>query len=221
MIADHESRYLLLPCAAELRTRDGNHVGGLESPFAEALRQRVKYAWETGGTMSTRIDHLVRRSLGAFLTHVCDTRWLGRENEAVSLYALGFLLESSDSTSDTLTPTQIGIEVAAADAPSKGPRSQVRKDLVIWPEPRMNRWHPGRSARNRPLAILEWKVRRPGVGKPQGASHDLEWLRRYSSSRARPGFVGYSVFLDLAVTPATISVIRVAHGKIKRFMIPS
>lgn len=158
------------------------------------------------------MDQLIVLSLHRFLRHVRKTHWSGRENEAVNLYALGFLLKCT-LAGVKLHPTQIGIEVAVADAPKKGKNAQVRKDLVIWPEEGMNRWYPGGSPQNKPLAIMEWKVRRPGVRKPQGAEHDLAWLKTYSAKFAHPDFVGYCVYLDLMRSPAEVSVTRVAKGK--------
>jgi hypothetical protein len=164
------------------------------------------------------MDQLVTQSLRRFLEHVRKTRWTGRENEAVSLYVFGFLVGST-LAGVALDPTQIGIEVAVARAPKKGKNAQVRKDLVIWPTAGMNRWHPGGSPRNKPLAILEWKVRRHRAAQPRGAGHDLKWLKAYSSKTARPDFVGYCVWLDLASSPAAVSVIRVAKGKSEPFSI--
>ena len=162
------------------------------------------------------MDKLIAQSLRRFRRYVHDTHWSGRENEAVNLYALGFLL-GGDLDGVKLEPTQIGIEVAVAVALKKGKKAQVRKDLVIWPEAGMNRWHPGNSPRNKPLAILEWKVQRPNAAKPRGTEYDLDWLKRYSTKR--PDFIGYCVFLDLRSVPATISVKRVAMRKSKPFPI--
>lgn len=158
------------------------------------------------------MDQLIAQSLSRFLRHVRETKWSGRENEAVNLFALGFLLKGTLAGAK-LQPTQIGIEVAVANAPKKGKNAQVRKDLVIWPEPGMNRWHPGGLPQNRPLAIMEWKVRRPGAAKPRGIIHDLAWLKSYSAKSACPDFVGYCVLLNLLSLPAEISVTRVAEGK--------
>jgi hypothetical protein len=164
------------------------------------------------------MDKLIAQSLRGFRRHVQETHWSGRENEAVNIYALGFLL-GGDLAGVKLDPTQIGIEVAVADAPKKGKNAQVRKDLVIWSEAGMNRWHPGNLPRNKPLAILEWKVQRPNAAKPRDTEHDLDWLKSYSAKLARPDFIGYCVFLDLRSSPAMISVTRVAMGKGEPFSI--
>jgi hypothetical protein len=164
------------------------------------------------------MDQLIVKSLRAFIRCVQETNWHGRENEAVNLFALGFLLKGVLAGAK-LHPTQIGIEVAVADAAKKGKNAQVRKDLVIWPEEGMNRWYPGGSPQNKPMVIMEWKVQRPGVRKPRGAEHDLAWLKSYSVKSARPGFIGYCVYLDLATQPAGVMVTRVAKGKVEPFPI--
>ena len=145
-----------------------------------------------------------------------ENQWSGRENEAVNLFALGFLLKGT-LNGPRLDPTQIGIEVAVANAPKKGKNAQVRKDLVIWPKAGLNRWYPGGSPRDKPQAILEWKVRRLDAAKPRGAKRDLAWLKSYSTNIARPDFVGYCVYLDLTSHPACIAAIRVAKGQEKPF----
>ena len=164
------------------------------------------------------MDDLIRNSLSRFLRHVQETHWSGRENEAVNLYALGFLL-GGYLFGVKIHPTKIGIEVAVADDPKKGKNSQVRKDLVIWPKSGMNRWHPGNLPRNKPLTILEWKVQRANAANPRGTKHDLDWMKIYSRKSARPGFIGYCVFLDLRSAQATVSVTRVAKGKSEPFLI--
>jgi hypothetical protein len=169
--------------------------------------------------MNTHIDELVRRSLGDFILHIRDIGWQGRENEAVNLYTFGFLLRSQSDSSGALGPTQVGIEVAVAVVPANGKKSQVRKDLVIWPEPGMNPWYPAGAGLNTPLAILEWKVVRAG-SRRASLGYDLRWLKSNSKKLGRPDFVGYSVSLDLRPAQAQISVIRVAQGNEESLVIP-
>ena len=63
----------------------------------------------------TALDHAVQRSLLAFLVYIREKAWTGRENEAVSLYALGFLQCERRPGTLLRDPTQIGIEVGAAN----------------------------------------------------------------------------------------------------------
>jgi len=152
------------------------------------------------------LNEIVHRSLGQFLEYVNRTKWFGRENEAVSLYAFGFLQRERNANSPLTDPTQIGIEVGAADAPKKGPTSQVRKDLVIWPTPAVNRWHP-KEPRSEPLAIMEWKVRRPGMRAGFGPTRDIEWLAIHCARKRET--LGYAVLLDLAGEMASLRYTRV------------
>jgi len=87
------------------------------------------------------LDQIVTHSLSGFLDYINQHGWTGRENEAISLYAFGFLQKECSPSRPLYDPMQIGIEVAAANTP-KGLNSQVRKDLVIWPTPGANRWYP-------------------------------------------------------------------------------
>lgn len=151
------------------------------------------------------LDQIISRSLKSFLDYINMHSWTGRENEAVSLYAFGFLQKDCSQDGPLYDPMQIGIEVGAADT-AKSPKSQVRKDLVIWTKPGANRWYPA-DPRSEPLAIMEWKVRRPGI-KRQPTSHaDVDWLSEHCKSQTQT--MGYAVLLDLAVSPAKLQVVRV------------
>lgn len=160
--------------------------------------------------MTTEIEDIIERSLEQFLSYVRENDWFGRENEAVSLYAFGFLLRECKSAGPLIDPTQIGIEVGAAPAPTKGPNACVRKDLVIWPQPEMNYWFPRSKSLNKPLAVIEWKVRRPNTQTPRGKQHDLDWLEAHTS--ADFGCIGYSVELNLDSKPSSLGVIRFFQG---------
>lgn len=145
------------------------------------------------------LDQIIERSLTLFLAYVQQTGWFGRENEAVSLYAFGFLQHELPD------PRQIGIEVGAADTP-KGYNSQVRKDLIIWPRPAMNRWYP-KEPRSEPLAIVEWKVRRPGMRAGVGTSRDVAWLATHCARHRET--LGYAVLLDLTGVKASLRCTRI------------
>ena len=152
------------------------------------------------------IDQIVSRSLRSFLDFVNREKWTGRENEAVSLYAFGFLQRECCEAGPLTNPTQIGIEVGAADAPKKSPKSQVRKDLVIWRRPAANRWYP-KVPRSKPLAIIEWKVRRGGSRLRAKGEADIEWLASHCSRQ--PDTAGYTVLLNLSTQPAKLAAVRV------------
>ena len=157
------------------------------------------------------LNQIIVRSLTGFLDYIHRKSWNGRENEAVSLYAFGFLQRERRKGSPLNDPTQIAIEVGAADTP-KSPKSQVRKDLVIWREAGANRWFP-ETPRSEPLAIMEWKVRRPGIPRRTTTTSDIEWLSTHCPGGGGP--VGYSILLDLSKDPATLTCIRVTTSGTK------
>ena len=151
------------------------------------------------------LDQIVNRSLRSFLKYINENSRIGRENEAVSLFAFGFLQKECSQDGPLYDPMQIGIEVGAADT-AKSPKSQVRKDLVIWPKPGANRWYPA-DPRSEPLAIMEWKVRRPGIKRRPTSRADIDWLLEHCKRQTQT--MGYTVLLDLAVSPAKLQVVRV------------
>ena len=151
------------------------------------------------------LDRIISRSLRLFLDYINRKHWTGRENEAVSLYAFGFLQKECSARGPLFDPTQIGIEVGAANT-KKSRKSQVRKDLVIWRTAGANRWYPQKK-RSEPLAILEWKVRRPGVKRRPTSRTDIDWLSRHC--RRHKETLGYAILLDLKENIAKLSVIRV------------
>ena len=156
------------------------------------------------------LDQIVIHSLNGFLDYINQHGWAGRENEAISLFAFGFLQKECSPSRLLYDPMQIGIEVAAADTP-KGPNSQVRKDLVIWPTPGANRWYPPQP-RSEPLAIMEWKVSRPEMKRRPSCDADIEWLSLHCADHRET--TGYSILLSLAKRPSGIHVIRVdGEGK--------
>lgn len=161
--------------------------------------------------MTMLIEAIIERSLEQFLSYVRAHEWYGRENEAVSLYAFGFLQRECTPTGPLVDPTQIGIEVGAAPAPAKGVNARVRKDLVIWPRPAMNCWFPKLTLPNKPMAVVEWKVRRPDAPVSRGIDHDFEWLTAHTGADAE--CIGYSVELNLAAKPPSLAVMRFCQGQ--------
>jgi hypothetical protein len=146
------------------------------------------------------LETSIRESLLKFAAHLAETRWRGREREAVSLFAFGFLQKHFEN------PTRIAIEAAVVQLHGKGKR-QVCKDLVIWPRPGMTVWDDSWQLRNDPSCIIEWKVASKQSHKPPSSGADVDWLRSFSSTR--PAFEGYVVAVDLQVRNFLISVTRV------------
>ena len=160
---------------------------------------------------SKSLDEIIGRSLRSFLDYIIEVGWTGRENEAVSLFAFGFLQKECSHNGPLYDPTQIGIEVGAAESP-KSKNSQVRKDLVIWPKPGVNRWYPAKP-HSEPLAIMEWKVRRPGIKRQPTSNADIDWLLEHCKRQTQT--LGYAVLLHLGKLPADLKVVRVDAGGLR------
>ncbi len=124
----------------------------------------------------------------------------------MSLYVLGFLQRECKTRGPLRHPTQIGIEVGATNSANKGPNSQTRKDVVVWREPDANRWFP-RGERSEPLAIMEWKVSRPGFRSGRSNTEDRAWLAHHC--KHHPGTRGYAVHLLLSDVPARLDARRI------------
>jgi hypothetical protein len=149
------------------------------------------------------LDRIVVDSLMDFVAYIDGQKWRGRENEAVNLFAFGFLQKKCSPEGPLRDPMQIGVEVGSGDAP-KVANPQVRKDLVIWREPGANRWFP--YGGTEPLAIVEWKVLRAGIRA--AADDNIEWLTTHRGSDAT---TGYSVLLDLTQEAAGLRLVRVTN----------
>lgn len=159
--------------------------------------------------MTQELEGVIRESLLEFAQEVARTGWRGREREAVSLYAFGFLLPRCRPGTPLHHPAQIGLEVAVGQPPGPGRKPQVCKDLVIWPEPAMVCWDVDGCPANQPLAILEWKAR---TGKP--SHYDEAWLCEYSIMA--PHFTGYAIALNPQGRATSLAVSQVAGGMITR-----
>lgn len=161
--------------------------------------------------MTAQLDGAIRGSLTEFFREVCASRWRGREREAVSLYAFGYLLKQCRPGRVLQDPAQIGIEVAVPGAGSTNRKKQVCKDLVIWAVPRTTCWDENGAVTRAPMAILEWKVTRKRQGVKAPCKRDVDWLLRFSSEWR--GFTGYVVSLALS-QPEVLDVVRVQRGEL-------
>ncbi len=164
-----------------------------------------------GSSMLKQIDTIVRDSLTEFVADVFGSSWKGREREAVSLYAFGYLQRQIRKGGILRDPRQIGIEVTVPSKKSLNPKGRVCKDLVLWREPKMTCWNAGWEVINFPLVVMEWKVFRLPSSRPQISDRDVDWLRKYSAF-CPSVFVGYTVSLDLLHRKFRISVTRIEGG---------
>ncbi len=148
------------------------------------------------------MDNIIRESLAAFCADIFRIGWQGKEREAVSLYAFGYLLRHCKPDTIFYDPAQIGIEVRVVPPAGSGKKSEICKDLVIWPAPAMTYRSPPTPGGNVPLAIMEWKANRASVFKD-----DVDWLHTFASNHV--GFVGYALSLDLDQRDFRLSCTRV------------
>jgi hypothetical protein len=101
------------------------------------------------------IDIFIRESLLDLREFISRTRWHGREREAVSLYAFGFLAARCKPEGPLRDPTQIGLDVAVRQPPGPRRKALVCKDLVIWPDPAGNCWDDSSNPTRHPLVVIE------------------------------------------------------------------
>lgn len=140
--------------------------------------------------------------LGFFLK--CS-RWRGRENEVVNLFAHRFLW-SHLGEGPFIDLSQIGIEVAVEQIPTAGAKKLVRKDLVLWNKPLETVWGIEKEF-NAPAVIMEWKV-----DKIARCAIDIRWLQAFT--RLNPEVLGYSV-CALFGSERGISFSRISKGKVE------
>jgi len=163
--------------------------------------------------MIEEIDRAVRAAATEFVEAVFADGWRGREREAVSLFAIGYLIRQCRPGSALHSPTQIEIEAAVPGVSQLNPKGRVNKDLVIWAQPAQTCWDEDWKVAHDPLAIMEWKVFRPTTRAPSLSAYDLNWLTRFS--QGRPDFVGYAVWLDLARRGSRLTAARVHDAAVE------
>jgi len=136
------------------------------------------------------IDDTIRATLREFVDHIRRSGWWGKEREAVSYFAFGFLVRSCAVGAELYDPAQIGIEVRVPRPPGLGVKEEITKDLVIWARPGETCWKAPRRSGRFPLAVMQWKVNEGSV-----SAHDVAWLIALTTHQ--PGCRGYALCLDL------------------------
>jgi hypothetical protein len=155
------------------------------------------------------LNFLIRDSLLDLVAFISRTGWRGREREAVSLYAFGFLAPKCRPDGLLRQPTQLGLDVAVRQVAGPKRKSLVCKDLVIWPDPAGTCWDESGQPTRSPLAILEWKCRTDKIW-----AFDEKWLQDFSKDRGE--FIGYAISLRPSGAETTISATRVRNGSLQR-----
>ena len=165
-------------------------------------------------TTIAQIDAIVAQSLQSLARELSGGAWKGRrEREVISLFCFGHLLSHCRPASLLYDPAQLAIEVAVPQIPGQrgltgkpGNKTQVCKDIVIWPQPRMTCWDNDGKATVRPLSVIEWKHNEKAV-----PTYDMSWLCAFSSEH--PEFIGYAVCTRHPAQGFTLSCTRVFLGQ--------
>ena len=156
------------------------------------------------------LDRSVRLALTSFATRAFDPNWRGREREAISLFAFGYLLEHFNGREPLRDPAQIGIEVCVPGVKAENEKGRVNKDLVIWSDAAMSTFNEERRAVYSPLCIMEWTTFRTGRSRRRAWEYDIRWLESYT--KEWPDCTGYAVALLVNPPAPTLRVARVQRG---------
>ena len=157
------------------------------------------------------IERLIADSLKQFSSYIRDSSWYGREREAVSLYALGFLQKQLGKVDWLTGPTQILIEGAVRQRPGSERKKHVNKDLLLWDAPGMTCWNSDMEPVHVPLVVLEWKVyRRSSTKEIKFSDHDLDWLSWFTSSYV--GRVGFAINVVISGPNSHLKTAKIIEG---------
>mgnify|MGYP001548315065 CR=1 FL=1 len=133
------------------------------------------------------MESLLRATLTAFAHAILGSPWYGKEREAVSYYAFGFLAKACAPGTVLFDPAQIAVESLIPGGPLNK-KKEVCKDLAVWSVPGGNCWNAEGRSVNHPLALMEWKA-----GSASFSVYDLKHLM--SLTQKAPDM------LAVAVTP--------------------
>jgi len=159
------------------------------------------------------LDEILRAAFTDFYTSLAapNAGWFAKERDAVNRFVFGHLVPACTPGSVLHDPAQIGIESAVKQPEGVGERRASPADIAIWPTANGNCWGPDMMPVNAPLAVLEWKVDRPGKAK-QNPDGDRAWLTAFTEqNRDSLGFVVLVDFTDGGVV-RRLSVARCECG---------
>lgn len=153
-------------------------------------------------TIVQEIDLLISASLKSLAADPHVKQWKAKEHNWVNYFVFRHLLQHCRPGGVLSDAAQIGIEVGVPQPKDMGfEKSSVRRDLVIWPAVGMTCWDKNWDPTCHPLAIIEWKVHRPGHRNRFG-EHERKWLRSYC--RLHTSVVGYAIEVDGTKQPTII-----------------
>lgn len=156
------------------------------------------------------LDKLIAQTLSEFECWLLKERWKGKEADCVNLFTHAFLFKEICLGNAIEDFAQVGIEVGVPQPRGVGINAGVRKDLVIWGQPRMttfdDAWKPVRV----PAAIIEWKARRTRRPAAKLDPHNLHWIAAMSDQNIN--FLGYCVTVDFTETERRVYSARFFRG---------
>ena len=135
------------------------------------------------------IDALIQTSLSHLAADEHVRGWRAKERDWVNYFAHRYLLDQCSINGPLKHAAQIGIEVGVPQ-PKNYQKLTVSRDLLIWPEIGKTCWNLDWNPCQHPLAIMEWKVHRPGH-RNMKVSKEREWLKAYC--QWQPTVVAYAV----------------------------
>jgi hypothetical protein len=142
--------------------------------------------------MTSDIDSILTTCVGQLVADPHDRDWCSKERNWVSYFTQRYLINQCHPGSIFHDPAQIAIEVGVAQPPGYV-RPPANRDLVVWAKPGSTCWNEQWSPSCHPIAIVEWKVHRPGHRNVDVIKERL-WLRRYCAWQ--PDVVAYAIEID-------------------------
>jgi len=150
--------------------------------------------------MICELDHIVDRSLRQLAVDRHVLSWRAKERDWVNYFAHRHLIAQCSHDGPLTDPAQIGIEVGVPQPPGYI-KLGVSRDLVIWANCGDTCFDGDWIPRKHPLAILEWKVHRPGH-RNRKVCHE----RAYCGWQ--PSVLAYAIEIDGTRSPTQLTCSR-------------
>lgn len=163
--------------------------------------------------MRKRIDRFIEDALVEFIDWFHDTEWVGKERDAVNMFAMGFLAKRVQPGAAIYDLRQIRIESPVPQLVNHRNKPAVAKDLLIWKEPLMTAWNSDYNPVNVPWVILEWKFKRKGRNPNWFDDYDANWLSDFTLQN--PGTFAYLVQLYAGKESRDVLWAKVKDGEVK------
>lgn len=163
--------------------------------------------------MRKRIDRFIEDALVDFTDWFKDAEWVGKEHDAVNMFAMGFLAKGVQLGAAIYDLRQIRIESPIPQLPEHRNKPTARKDLVIWHDPLATAWDAEYNSVNVPWVIVEWKFKRKGKKPNSFDDYDTKWLTGFT--KQNPGTFAYLVQLYSGKEGREVLWAKVKDGEVK------